>query len=52
MLHVTTKGRRALLQIEVKYKAETINTAEYMDTKCKEERFVNVAKSHKSNQQI
>jgi len=45
------KSIRGLLQTEATYKAETINTAEYMNTKYKE-RFVNVVKSHKSNQQI
>jgi len=43
-------GGRGLLRIEVTYKAEIINTAEYLNTKCIEDQFVNVVKSHESNQ--
>ena len=38
------------MRIEVTYKAEIINTAEYLNTKCIEDQFVNVVKSHESNQ--
>jgi hypothetical protein len=49
-LYVKMKeGKRGLLQIEAKYKAETINIAEYLNTKYKDQ-FVNIVKSHKSNQ--
>jgi len=39
-----------LLQNEVTYKAEIINNAEYLNTKYAEDHFVNIVKSHKSNQ--
>jgi hypothetical protein len=39
-----------LLQIEDTYKAEIINIAEYLNTKCKEDQFENIVKSHESNQ--
>jgi hypothetical protein len=32
------------------YKAEIINIAEYLNTKCTEDQFVNAVKSHESNQ--
>jgi hypothetical protein len=34
----------------VTYKAGVINTAEYLNTKYKGDQFVNIVKSHKSNQ--
>ena len=43
------EGGRGLLQIEVTYKREIINIAEYMDTKYTEDQFVNIVKSHESN---
>ena len=43
-------GGRGMLQIEVTYKAEIINTAEYLNTKYIEDQFVNTVKSHESNQ--
>jgi hypothetical protein len=46
-LNVKTKeGGRSLLQIEVTYKAEIINIAEYWKTKYKEDQFVNIGKRH------
>jgi hypothetical protein len=50
-LHVKRKeeGRR-LLQIEAAYKAEIVNIAEYLNTKYKENRFVNIVKVHESTQ--
>jgi hypothetical protein len=36
---------RAVLQIEATYKAETINTADYLNTKYIEGQFVNIVKS-------
>jgi hypothetical protein len=41
---------RGLIQTEAAYKAEIINIAEYINTKYKEEQFVNVVKSHESIQ--
>jgi hypothetical protein len=50
-LYVKRKGGgRGLLQIEMTYKAEIINVAEYLNPKCKEDQFVNIVKSHASNQ--
>jgi len=50
-LYVKTKERaRGLLQIEATHKAEIINTAKYLNTKCIEDQFVNIVKSHESNQ--
>ena len=43
--------RRDLLQTEATYKAEIINTAEYLNTKYAEDQFLNITKSHKHNQQ-
>jgi len=40
---------RGLLQTETTYKAEIISVAEYLNTKCTEDQFVNIDKSHKSN---
>jgi len=42
--------RRGLVQIEVAYKAELINIAEYLNTNYKEDQFVNIVKSHESTQ--
>ena len=44
------KGERGLVQIEVAYKAEIINIAEYLNTNYKEDQFVNIVKSHESTQ--
>jgi hypothetical protein len=44
------EGGRGLLQIEATYKTEIINTAEYLNTKYAEYKFVNTVKSHESNQ--
>ena len=41
-------GERGLLQIEVTYKAEIINIAEYMNTKYIKEQFVNTVKVTKA----
>ena len=43
-------GGRGQLQIEATYKAEIINIAEYLNTKYTEDQFVNIVKSHKTNQ--
>jgi len=43
-------GGRGLLQIEATYKAEIINIAEYLSMKHAEGQFVNIVKSHDSNQ--
>jgi len=34
----------------VTYKAKIINTAEYLNTKCREDHLVNIVKSHESSQ--
>jgi len=50
-LYVERKeGGRGLVQVEVAYKAEIINIAEYLNTKCKEDQFVNIVKNHESTQ--
>jgi hypothetical protein len=50
-LYVNTKGGESvLLQTELTYKAETINTAEYLKTKYKKYHFVNIVNSPESNQ--
>jgi len=50
-LYVKRKeGGRGLVQIEMAYKAEIINIAEYLNTNYKEDQFVNIVKSHKSTQ--
>jgi hypothetical protein len=50
-LYVKRKeGGRSLLQIEVAYKEQIINTAEYLNTKYAEDQFVNIVKSQESNQ--
>jgi hypothetical protein len=40
-----------LLQTEATYNAQTISTAVYLNTKYKQDQFVNVVKSHKTYQQ-
>jgi hypothetical protein len=50
-LYVKRKeGGRGLVQAEAPYKAEIINTAEYLNTNYKEDQFVNVVKNHESTQ--
>ena len=44
------EGGRELVQIEVAYKTEIINIAEYLNTNYKEDQFVNIVKSHESTQ--
>ena len=41
---------RGLVQVEAAYKAEIINTAEYLNTKYKEDQFFNIVKVHESTQ--
>ena len=43
-------GGRGLLQIVVTYKAEISNISEYLNTKYAEDQFINIVKSHASNQ--
>jgi len=43
-------GGRGLLQIEATYKAKIIDISEYLNTKYKEDQFVNIVKSYKINQ--
>jgi trehalose-6-phosphate synthase len=42
---------RELLQAEAAYKAEIINIAGHINTKYKEDQFVNIVKAHESTQQ-
>jgi hypothetical protein len=50
-LYVKRKeGGRGLVQVEAAYKAKTINIAEYLKTKYKEDQFVNIVKVHESTQ--
>ena len=50
-LYVKRKeGGRGLLKDEVPYKAGIINTAEYLNTKYKEDQVVNIVKVHESTQ--
>jgi hypothetical protein len=50
-LHVKRKeGGRGLIQVEAAYKTEIVNIAEYLNTKYKEEQFVNIVKVHESTQ--
>jgi len=44
------EGGRGLVQVEVAYKAEIFNIAEYLNTNYKEDQFVNIVKSHESTQ--
>jgi hypothetical protein len=46
------EGRRGLLQIETTYKAEIIITAEHLNTKRTEYRFINIVKVAKAIKQI
>jgi ABC-type branched-subunit amino acid transport system substrate-binding protein len=48
---VTRKeGKRGVLQTEATFKAEIINIAEYLKTTNIENQFINIVKSHESNQ--
>jgi hypothetical protein len=50
-LYVKRKeGRRGLVQFEAAYKAEIINIVEYLNTKYKEDQFVNTVKVRESTQ--
>jgi len=50
-LYVNRKeGGRGLVQVEVAYKAEIINIAEYLNIEYKEDQFVNTVKVHESTQ--
>jgi hypothetical protein len=50
-LYVKRKeGGRGLVQVEATYEAEIINTAEYLNTKYKEDQFINTVKNHESTQ--
>jgi hypothetical protein len=50
-LYVKRKeGGRGMVQVEVAYKTEIINIAEYLNTKYKGDQFVNIVKNHKSTQ--
>ena len=52
-LYVKRKGEgTGLVQVEPAYKAEIINIAEYLNTKYKEDQFVNIVKSMKAHNQI
>jgi len=44
------EGGRGLVHIEAAYKAQIINIAEYLNTNYREDRFVNIVKSHESTQ--
>ena len=39
-----------MVQVEASYKAEIINTAEYLNRNYKEDQFVNIVKNHESIQ--
>ena len=49
-LYVKRKGGRGLVQVKAAYKAEIINIAEHLNTKYKEDQFVN--KSMKAHNQM
>jgi hypothetical protein len=52
-LYVKRKeGGRGLIQVEAVYKAEVIYIVEYLNTKYKEDQFVNIVKAHESTQPI
>ena len=52
-LYVKRKeGGRGLVQVEAAYKAEIINTAEYLNTNYKEDQFINIVKTMKAYNQI
>jgi hypothetical protein len=44
------EGGRGMVQVEVAYKTEIINIAEYLNTKYKGDQFVNIVKNHESIQ--
>jgi len=44
------EGGRGLVQVEVAYKAEIINIAEFLNTNYKEDHFVNIVKNQESIQ--
>ena len=44
------EGGRGLLEFEVTYKAEMINTADFLNTKCIEYQFINIVKSQERSQ--
>ena len=46
-LYVERKeGARGLVKVEAAYKAEIINTAEYLNTNYKDDQFLNRVKNH------
>ena len=50
-LYVKRKdGGRGLVQVEAAYKAEIINIAESLNTKYKDDQFVNIVNDHESTQ--
>jgi hypothetical protein len=49
-LYVKRKGGRGLLPMGAIYKAQIINNGECFNTKCTEDKFINIVKSHESNQ--
>jgi hypothetical protein len=50
-LYVKRKeGGRGLVQVAAAYKAEIINSAEYLNTNYKEDQFVNIVKNHENTQ--
>jgi hypothetical protein len=52
-LYVKRKeGGRGLVQVEAAYKTEISKIAEYLNTKYKEDQFVNIVKNHESTQPI
>jgi predicted nuclease with TOPRIM domain len=44
------EGGRGLIQVEADHKAEINSIAEYLNTKYKEDQFVNIVKNHESTQ--
>jgi hypothetical protein len=44
------EGERGMVQVEVAYKTEIFNIAEYLNTKYKVDQFVNIVKNHESTQ--
>jgi len=52
-LYVKRKeGGRGLVQVEAAYKARLINIAEYLNTKYKQDQFLNIVKNYESINQI
>jgi hypothetical protein len=52
-LYVKRKeGPPRLVQVQTAYKAEIVNIAEYLNTKYKEDQFVNIVKTMKAHNQI